>query len=86
MATCHGGWSRNRQFGEKLGQGASIESLLAARKTVVEGYKTTESFYQLCQSKKIEAPILNEVYNALFVDKSPALALQDLMMRELKRE
>lgn len=86
VATCHGGWSRNRQFGEKLGQGASIESLLAGRKTVVEGYKTTESFYQLCQSKKIEAPILNEVYNALFVDKSPALALQDLMMRELKRE
>ena len=56
------------------------------RKTVVEGYKTTESFYELCRSKKIEAPILNEVYHALFADKSPALALQDLMLRELKRE
>jgi glycerol-3-phosphate dehydrogenase (NAD(P)+) len=86
VATCHGGWSRNRQFGEKLGQGASIASLMDGRKTVVEGYKTTESFYELCRSKKIEAPILNEVYYALFADKSPALALQDLMLRELKRE
>jgi glycerol-3-phosphate dehydrogenase (NAD(P)+) len=86
VATGHGGWSRNRQFGEKLGQGASIARLMDGRKTVVEGYKTTESFYELCRSKKIEAPILNEVYYALFADKSPALALQDLMLRELKRE
>lgn len=86
VATCHGAWSRNRQFGEQLGQGASIESLMAGRKTVVEGYKTTEAFYQLCQARRIEAPILNEVNYALFADKSPALALQDLMLRELKRE
>lgn len=86
VATCHGGWSRNRQFGEKLGQGASIEELMAGRITVVEGYKTTESFYELCRDKKIEAPIMNEVYQTLFADKAPALALQDLMLRELKRE
>ncbi len=86
VATCHGGWSRNRQFGEKLGQGASIEALMAGRITVVEGYKTTESFYELCRDKAIEAPIMNEVYQTLFADKAPALALQDLMMRELKRE
>lgn len=86
VATCHGGWSRNRQFGEKLGQGASIEDLMAGRITVVEGYKTTESFYELCRDKSIEAPIMNEVYQTLFADKAPALALHDLMMRELKRE
>lgn len=86
VATCHGGWSRNRQFGEKLGQGASIDDLMSGRITVVEGYKTTESFHELCQNKKIEAPIMNEVYQTLYADKSPALALQDLMLRELKRE
>jgi len=86
VATCHGGWSRNRQFGEKLGQGASIDDLMAGRITVVEGYKTTASFHELCRDKRIEAPIMNEVYQALFADKSPALALQDLMLRELKRE
>lgn len=86
VATCHGGWSRNRQFGEKLGQGASIESLLSGRITVVEGYQTTEAFHELCRTKQIEAPILNEVYQTLFAEKPPALALQDLMLRELKRE
>lgn len=86
VATCHGGWSRNRQFGEKLGQGSSVEQLMAGRITVVEGYKTTESFHELCRDKKIEAPIMNEIHQTLFADKSPALALQDLMLRELKRE
>lgn len=86
VATCHGEWSRNRQFGEKLGQGASIAEIMAGRKTVVEGYKTTESFYELCQDRKIEAPILHEVYQTLFAEKSPDLALKDLMLRTLKRE
>lgn len=86
VATCHGSWSRNRQFGEKLGQGSSVEELMAGRITVVEGYKTTESFHELCRDKKIEAPIMNEIYQTLYADKSPALALQDLMLRELKRE
>ncbi len=86
VATCHGSWSRNRQFGEQIGQGASITDLMADRKTVVEGYKTTESFHELCRDKKIEAPIMHEIYQTLFADKSPALALQDLMLRELKRE
>ncbi len=29
---------------------------------------------------------MNEVYQTLFADKAPALALQDLTLRELKRE
>ncbi|MCC5024396.1 MAG: NAD(P)-dependent glycerol-3-phosphate dehydrogenase [Candidatus Synoicihabitans palmerolidicus] len=86
VATCHGGWSRNRQFGEQLGAGASIETLMANHKTVVEGYKTTESFYGMCGERGIEAPILDEVYHTLFVGKVPAQALRDLMRRELKQE
>ncbi|GAB5559507.1 MAG: NAD(P)H-dependent glycerol-3-phosphate dehydrogenase [Synoicihabitans sp.] len=86
VATCHGDWSRNRQFGEKLGQGATITDIMAGRKTVVEGYKTTESFHGLCIDRGIDAPIMNEVYQTLFADKSPELALKDLMLRTLKRE
>ncbi len=86
VATCHGGWSRNRQFGEQLGAGASIDELMAGRKTVVEGYKTTESFYGLCQDRGIDAPIMAEVYATLNEGKAPAQALRDLMLRELKRE
>jgi glycerol-3-phosphate dehydrogenase (NAD(P)+) len=86
VATCHGAWSRNREFGEKIGAGRSVEELLAGRKTVVEGHRTTEALYGLCQERGITAPILAEVYAILFEHKKPAAALTALMTRELKRE
>lgn len=86
VATCHGGWSRNRQFGFRLGEGATVESLLDHRKTVVEGHKTAASFSELCAARGIDAPILREVYALLFEGKQPAAALSALMTRGLKRE
>ncbi|HVU18785.1 MAG TPA: NAD(P)H-dependent glycerol-3-phosphate dehydrogenase [Candidatus Didemnitutus sp.] len=86
VATCHGAWSRNRQFGEKIGQGHSVESLLAGRKTVVEGYDTTRAFHDLCWERNISAPILGEVHSILYADKKPRDALNALMTRELKAE
>lgn len=86
VATCHGAWSRNREFGQRLGEGKRIEDLIAHRKTVVEGYQTTASFAELCAAKKIDAPILSEVRAILFEGKQPAAALAALMTRGLKRE
>jgi glycerol-3-phosphate dehydrogenase (NAD(P)+) len=86
VATCHGGWSRNREFGQRLGEGHPVAELLANRRTVVEGYKTAESFAGLCAEKNIDAPILREVHALLFEGKQPAAALAALMMRGLKRE
>jgi glycerol-3-phosphate dehydrogenase (NAD(P)+) len=86
IATCHGEWSRNRQFGQQIGEGRGVAELIAHRKTIVEGYKTTESFDGLCAEKGIEAPILHEVYAILFGAKQPAAALAALMTRGLKRE
>ncbi len=86
VATCHGSWSRNREFGQRLGEGRPVAELLAHRKTVVEGYKTTEAFAGLCLEKKIDAPILREVHAILFGGRQPAEALAALMTRGLKRE
>ncbi len=86
VATCYGGWSRNREFGQHLGEGRSVDELLTGRRTVVEGYKTAESFYGLCLDRRIDAPILTEVYRILFENRKPADALPALMRRELKRE
>ncbi len=86
VATANGRWSRNREFGEMVGEGWAIDQLIAGRKTVVEGHRTTEALYGLCQSKGITAPILTEVYAILFQQKKPADALRALMTRELKRE
>lgn len=86
VATCHGAWSRNREFGRQIGEGRSAAELIAHRKTVVEGYKTAESFAGLCTEKAIDAPILREVHAILFEGKQPAAALAALMNRGLKRE
>jgi glycerol-3-phosphate dehydrogenase (NAD(P)+) len=86
VATCHGGWSRNREFGQRVGEGRSVAELLAGRKTVVEGYKTTDSFAELCVSRGIDAPILRETRAMLFDGKPAAQVLASLMGRELKRE
>ena len=86
VATCHGGWSRNREFGQRLGEGQRAAELIAHRKTVVEGYQTTASFAELCAAKNIDAPILREMHAILFEGKQPAAALAALMGRGLKRE
>ncbi len=86
VATCHGAWSRNREFGEKIGAGQSVAELLAGRRTVVEGYRTTQALHDLCQQRGITAPILGEMYAILYQAKQPRDALMALMTRELKRE
>ncbi len=86
VATCHGAWSRNREFGEKIGGGGDVADLLAGRRTVVEGYRTTQALHDLCQQRGITAPILGEVYSILYQAKKPMDALMSLMTRELKRE
>jgi glycerol-3-phosphate dehydrogenase (NAD(P)+) len=86
IATCHGSWSRNREFGEKVGAGHQVAELLAGRRTVVEGYRTTQALHDLCRARGITAPILNEVYAILYEGKKPLDALLSLMTRELKRE
>lgn len=86
VATCHGQWSRNRQFGEQLGRGRAIAELLTDRKSVVEGYKTTQAFHALCLKRGIDAPILREMHGILFEGKQPGAALSSLMTRGLKCE
>ncbi|MBA4137345.1 MAG: glycerol-3-phosphate dehydrogenase [Opitutus sp.] len=86
VATCHGPWSRNREFGQRIGEGKTVEELMAGRKTVVEGHRSADAFHGLCLQKGITAPIMTEVHSILYAGKKPAEALHALMTRELKRE
>lgn len=86
MATCYGPWSRNYEFGLQIGRGSSPAQLLANRKTVVEGFKTTESMWSLCQRRQLDAPVLEQMHAILFGGRKPSDAIAALMGRELKRE
>ena len=86
VATCNGGWSRNRIFGQMIANGQCIESLLAERRMTVEGYRSTHCFYRMCRDKELESPILDEVFAVLYEGKNPREVLQSLMGRSLKPE
>ncbi len=86
IATCNGKWSRNRTLGEKIAKGQSASDIIANQNTSVEGYKATKCFHQLMEKNKLDAPILNEIYEVLYNGKEPKAALESLMIRNLKEE
>jgi glycerol-3-phosphate dehydrogenase (NAD(P)+) len=86
VLTCTGGLSRNRQVGMQLGQGASIDSILADMSMVAEGVKTAQSVHDLAKRIGVEMPICDGVYSILYEGKTAKQAMMDLMGRELKRE
>lgn len=86
ITTCISKHSRNRQMGEYIASGLSLDAALGKMTMVAEGVTTTKSVYQLAQKLAIDMPITQEVYKALFEGKNAQLAVRDLMIREPKSE
>ena len=86
MVTCFSRHSRNRGFGERVGQGDKPADIAASRLAVAEGYPTARSAYQLARKHDVVTPVVDEVYAMLYEGKNVARAVRDLMSRELKPE
>jgi glycerol-3-phosphate dehydrogenase (NAD(P)+) len=86
IVTCGSKHSRNRSLGEKIGQGKSLNEALAEMTMVAEGVKATESAFNLSKSKRVELPIVNEVFHILFENKPPRDSIRDLMGRNVGPE
>ena len=86
VATCTGPGSRNRTFGEAIAKGESAESVLKSRRTVTEGVNACCFLADLCQDRKIDAPILQSIQKIIREGLDPCKALTALMRRELKTE
>ena len=86
IVTCDSKHSRNRSVGEQLGQGKKIKEILDGMVMVAEGVKTTLSIHKLSKKYKVDMPICNEVYQALYEDKAPRDSVKDLMKRPAKSE
>ena len=78
--------SRNRQVGERIGQGESLNDILADMEMVAEGVETARSIHGLTQKNNIEMPICEQIYKVLFENISPRQAILELMGRELVDE
>jgi len=84
--TCNAMQSRNFSLGVALGEGASLDEVLAGRNSVAEGVFTAASVTELARRLGVEAPICAAVDGVLnhFADIDAAIA--GLLSRPLKEE
>jgi glycerol-3-phosphate dehydrogenase (NAD(P)+) len=85
VLTCTGGLSRNRSVGQALGRGQSLEDALAAIGTA-EGVRSTLAACALADAAGIDLPIARQMKSVLYENKPPREAVEELMLRSLKRE
>ena len=86
IVTCASVHSRNRKAGYLIGQGMSMQESMDEVKMVVEGVYSAKAAAKLAEKYDVSMPIVDEVNAVLFDGKSPADAVNDLMMRESRSE
>jgi glycerol-3-phosphate dehydrogenase (NAD(P)+) len=86
VLTCTGGLSRNRRVGQALGAGKTLDEALSSTPMVAEGVRTTLATCALAERLAVEMPIAGEMREVLYGGKPPRTALEQLMLRSLKRE
>lgn len=84
--TCFSSLSRNYQFGLRIGHGEKLEAILTDSVSVVEGYPTARSAWNLACTRDVSTPIIDEVYAMLYEGKDVRQALLDLTTRSSKAE
>ncbi|QLQ10332.1 MAG: NAD(P)-dependent glycerol-3-phosphate dehydrogenase [Nocardioidaceae bacterium] len=86
VATCSSPLSRNRSFGEKLGQGMTVEEVTASTRQVAEGVKSCTSLLALAEKNGISAPLLSAVNAVVAGELSARNLMGVLLSREVKDE
>ena len=86
ILTCTGGLSRNRTVGVRLGEGKTLDEILAGSLQVAEGVRTTRSTLDLARRTGVEMPIVEEVHAMLFEGRPAGDAVGNLMLREPRAE
>ena len=77
---------RNRAFGERIGQGETLDDILASTAKVAEGVWTSRVVRARAAELDIEMPITDAVCAVLFEGLPAAKAVQGLMERDPKDE
>ncbi len=86
IVTCASMHSRNRRAGILIGKGYTCEEAMAEVKMVVEGVHSAKAAMALSQKYGVDMPIIAQVNQVLFENKSAAQAVKELMNRDKKSE
>ncbi|MGH3443800.1 MAG: NAD(P)H-dependent glycerol-3-phosphate dehydrogenase, partial [Nocardioidaceae bacterium] len=86
VATCSSPLSRNRTFGENLGEGMTTAEITAGTREVAEGVKSCSALLDLANRADVDAPIVQHVHSVVEGEMSAADMLASILTRETKHE
>ena len=86
VASCSSPLSRNRTFGERLGQGMTTAEITASTRQVAEGVKSCSSLLALTEQAGVYAPIVEAVHAVVEGELTAADMLTVLISKETKHE
>ena len=86
VATCSSPLSRNRAFGEALGQGRTTEEIAASTRQVAEGVKSCASLLALARANDVYAPLAEAVYAVVAGHMTARDMIEVFLTRETKHE
>ncbi|MDP9445365.1 MAG: NAD(P)-dependent glycerol-3-phosphate dehydrogenase [Actinomycetota bacterium] len=86
VATCSSPLSRNRTFGENLGQGRSVEEIAGSTRQIAEGVKSCQSILDLATRHGVEMPIVAAVAAVVRGETTPQAMLTSLIARAARPE
>ncbi|HET8971475.1 MAG TPA: NAD(P)H-dependent glycerol-3-phosphate dehydrogenase, partial [Candidatus Nanopelagicales bacterium] len=86
VATCSSPLSRNRSFGELLGQGLTTDEASARMTQTCEGVKSCQPILELARANGVDMPITEHVVQVVHADLEPRDAVVRLMSRATRSE
>ncbi len=86
VLTCGSTQSRNMSLGKALGEGQTMEAIMATRNSVAEGAHTVKIVYKIARDNGISMPICDSVYRIIIDGESVSTVMQNLLARPFKKE
>ena len=81
LVTAYSLFSRNRSLGNLIGKGYTVKSAIQSMNMIAEGYYAADSVYETANSKNLNLPIVNAVYQILYQEKSAEEEFKKLAMQ-----
>jgi glycerol-3-phosphate dehydrogenase (NAD(P)+) len=71
LVTAYSEYSRNRNFGQMIGRGYSVQLAQLQMNMIAEGYYAVEGIYEMARRLGVDMPVVSAVYRILYNRISP---------------